>query len=175
MKKGEEPADSDWEELDNMSKINLNGKKCSVNIVPDVENGTAADSDSGMKGVYMTISSSLTLSGIPKDAGKYLVFVSIEDMQGCTAVSNTIPFHVYTGEETLADELVKENLKQYENGKYAWDIMEPWAIKNFGSNVEGEEESVRVPADLEVWFGSKSSSQWLCRGWYLRCDSNRNR
>lgn len=167
VKKGDKPTDSDWEELDNMSKINLNGKKCSISIVPDTANGTAADSDSGMKGVYMTISSALTLSGTPKDAGKYLVSVSIEDMQGRTAVSNTIPFHVYTGEETLADELVTENLDQYANGKYAWDIMEPWAIKNFGSNVEGEEESVRVPADLEAWFGSKSSGLYGYLGYDL--------
>ena len=57
---------------------------------------------------------------------------------------------IYTGEETLAEQIKIENLKQYANGLYAWDIMEPWAIKNFGSNVDGEEESVRVPADLEV-------------------------
>ena len=53
------------------------------------------------------------------------VSVSIEDMQGRTAVSNTLPFHVYTGEETLAEELVTENLKHYAGGKYAWNIMEP--------------------------------------------------
>lgn len=35
--------------------------------------------------------------------------------------------------------------------------MEPWAIKNFGSNVDGEENSVRVPAALEAWFGSHES------------------
>lgn len=48
----------------------------------------------------------------------------------------------------------KENFKDYGNGLYAWDIMEPWAISKFGSNVNGEEESVRVPAYLEAWFGS---------------------
>lgn len=38
--------------------------------------------------------------------------------------------------------------------------MEPWAIKNFGSNVTGEENSVRVPKDLEVWYGSHQSGTY---------------
>ncbi len=167
VKKGSEPADTDWEELDNNSKINLNGSKCSVSILPDTEKGTSSDSDSGMKGVYMTISSDLTLSGTPKDAGSYLISVSITDMQGRTATSNTLPFQVYTGEETLADRLTTDNLKQYANGLYAWDIMEPWAIKNFGSNVEGEENSVRVPKDLEAWFGSHQSGTYGYLGYDL--------
>ncbi len=29
--------------------------------------------------------------------------------------------------------------------------------QNFGSNVDGETESVRVPKDLEAWFGSHES------------------
>lgn len=99
------------------------GSKCSVSIVPDTEKGTSADSDSGMQGVYMTISSDLTLSGTPKDPGSYLVSVSIEDQQGRSAVSNTLPFRIYSGEETLADQMKKENFKDYGNGLYAWDIM----------------------------------------------------
>ena len=160
VEKGKDVADKDWEELDNMAKIKLNGSKCSVNIVPDTEKGTAADSDSGMQGVYMTISSDLTLSGTPKDPGSYLVSVSIEDQQGRSAVSNTLPFRIYSGEETLADQMKKENFKDYGNGLYAWDIMEPWAISKFGSNVNGEEESVRVPAYLEAWFGSHESGTY---------------
>ena len=165
--KGTEPTDADWEELDHSSKINLNGSKCSVSIVPNTEKGTPADSDSGMSGVYMTISSDLTLNGTPKDAGAYLISVSITDTQGRTAVSNSLPFNVYTGEETLADRLTTDNLKQYGNGLYAWDIMEPWAIKNFGSNVEGEENSVRVPKDLEAWFGSHQSGTYGYLGYDL--------
>lgn len=167
VKKGTEPTESDWEELDNMSKINLNGKKCTVNIVPDTDKGTSADSDSGMQGVYMTLSSALSLGGIPKDPGKYLVSVTITDMQGRTATSNTLPFNVYSGEEKLADQLVKDNLKQYAHGKYAWDIMEPWAVSNFGSNVAGEDESVRVPADLEALFGSHVSGTYGYLGYDL--------
>ena len=160
VEKGKDVADKDWEELDNMAKIKLNGSKCSVSIVPDTEKGTSADSDSGMQGVYMTISSDLTLSGTPKDSGSYLVSVSIEDQQGRSAVSNTLPFRIYSGEETLADQMKKENFKDYGNGLYAWDIMEPWAISKFGSNVNGEKESVRVPAYLEAWFGSHESGTY---------------
>lgn len=72
VEKDKEPTDDDWQKLDNNSEIDLNGSKCKVSIVPDVESGTPEDADSGMSGVYMPISSELTLSGTPKDAGKYL-------------------------------------------------------------------------------------------------------
>lgn len=160
VEKVTDPADSDWEALDHLSTIQLEGSKCSVSIVPDVDGGTAVDSDSGMEGVYMTQSSDLTLNGTPKDPGTYLISVSIEDKQGRKATSNTLPFRIYSGEETLAEQIETENLKQYASGLYAWDIMEPWAIKNFGSNVEGQEESVRVPEKLEVWFGSHESGTY---------------
>lgn len=160
VQKDTEPADSDWEALDHQSKIQLEGSKCSVSIVPDVAGGTAENSDSGMEGVYMTLSSDLTLNGTPKDPGTYLISVSIEDNRGRKATSNTLPFRIYKGEETLAEQIKTENLKQYASGLYAWDIMEPWAIKNFGSNVEGQTESVRVPEKLEVWFGSHESGTY---------------
>ena len=158
VKKGNDPTDKDWEELNHQSEIQLVGSKCSVSIVPDASKGMTGTEDSGMKGVYMTLSSDLTLNGTPKNAGSYLVSVHIEDDQGRTADSNELPFRIYTGEETLADQI--KNLKQYSNGLYAWDIMEPWAIKNFGSNVEGQNESVRVPKDLEVWYGSHKSGTY---------------
>lgn len=160
VQKDTEPADSDWEALDHQSKIQLEGSKCSVSIVPDVAGGTAENSDSGMEGVYLTLSSDLTLNGTPKDPGTYLISVSIEDNRGRKATSNTLPFRIYKGEETLAEQIKTENLKQYASGLYAWDIMEPWAIKNFGSNVEGQTESVRVPEKLEVWFGSHESGTY---------------
>ena len=165
--KGVEPTDSDWEALDNDTKINLNPSLCKVNIMPDTASGTAADADSGMEGVYWTISSALSLSGTPKDPGTYLISVTVGDNQGRTATSNALPFRVYTGEETLAGQLVLGNLKRYESGLYAWDIMEPWAIKNFGSNVAGEAESVRVPAELEAWFGSHESGLYGYLGYDL--------
>ena len=165
VEKDAEPMAADWEKLDHQSKISLEGSKCKVNIVPDTASGTKADADSGMKGVYMTLSSDLTLNGVPKDAGSYLVSVHIEDDQGRAANSNSLPFRVYTGEETLADQIKTENLKQYQSGLYAWDIMEPWAIKNFGSNVDGAENSVRVPEKLEVWYGSHESGTYGVLGY----------
>ena len=170
VEKGSEVQDSDWEPLNHQSNISLNGKKCKVNIVPDTESGTPADKVSGMKGVYLTLSSDLTLDGTPKDAGKYLISISVEDDQGRKAVSNALPFVIYTGEETLADQIKTENLKKYSNGLYAWDIMEPWAIKNFGSNVSGETESVRIPKDLEVWFGSHQSGTYGYLGYDITWD-----
>ena len=165
VEKDAEPMAADWEKLDHQSKISLEGSKCKVNIVPDTASGTKDDADSGMKGVYMTLSSDLTLNGVPKDAGSYLVSVHIEDDQGRAANSNSLPFRVYTGEETLADQIKTENLKQYQSGLYAWDIMEPWAIKNFGSNVDGAENSVRVPEKLEVWYGSHESGTYGVLGY----------
>ena len=159
VEKGTDPTDKDWEKLNNESEIRLVGSKCSVSIVPDTSvAGMTADKDSGMKGVYMTLSSDLTLNGTPKDAGSYLISIHVEDNQGRTADSNELPFRIYTGEETLADQI--KNLKPYSNGLYAWDIMEPWAIKNFGSNVKNETESVRVPEKLEVWYGSHQSGTY---------------
>ena len=170
VQKDAEPSDSDWEELDHQSQISLNGSKCSVSIVPDTANGTKTDADSGMKGVYMTLSSDLTLNGTPKDAGSYLISIHVEDNQGRTADSNELPFRIYTGDETLADQIQIKNLKQYVNGLYAWDIMEPWAIKNFGSNVEGKENSVCVPKDLEVWYGSHQSGTYGVLGYDIAWD-----
>ena len=62
VEKDKEPTDDDWQKLDNNSEIDLNGSKCKVSIVPDVESGTLEDADSGMSGVYMPINSDLTLS-----------------------------------------------------------------------------------------------------------------
>ena len=76
VKKESKVQDSDWEPLNHQSNISLNGKKCKVNIVPDTASGTPEASDSGMKGVYLTLSSDLTLDGTPKDAGEYTVRVT---------------------------------------------------------------------------------------------------
>lgn len=133
VNKGTEPADNDWEELDNLSKIKLDGSKCKVDIVPDTANGTPADSDSGMKGVYMTISSNLTLNGTPKDAGTYLVSVSITDDQGRTAVSNTLPFRVYSGDETLAERLKEEKGQVFIKGAEDGDGIGQTALRVDGT------------------------------------------
>lgn len=159
VEKGKELADSDWKELNNDSDINIVGSKSKVNIVPDTSKGTSKDADSGMEGVYLTISSALTLNGTPKDAGDYLISVSVTDDQGRTAESNALPFTIYTGNEKLADRLVLDNLTQTQDGKYMWNIMEPWAIRDFGSNT-GEEESVRIPKDVKAWYGSNESGTY---------------
>ena len=72
---------------------------------------------------------------------------------------------MYTGKELLADQLAEDKLgagtlKQTQDGKYMWDIMEPWVITDFGSNVAGEENSVRVPAGLKAWYGSHQSGTY---------------
>lgn len=167
VEKGTEPADSDWEELDNFAKVNVVGSKSSVNITADTEKGTSADSDSGMRGVYIPIDSAITLNGEPKTPGNYLVSVTVTDDQGRTATSNALPFRVYSGKEALADQITTDKLTQTKDGKYMWDIMEPWAISNFGSNVEGEENSVRVPTDLKAWYGSHQSGTYGKLGYDL--------
>ncbi len=145
VNKGTEPADNDWEELDNLSKIKLDGSKCKVDIVPDTANGTPADSDSGMKGVYMTISSNLTLNGTPKDRGhiwsQYPLPMIRDELQSAIHCRSE-----FIQEMKLLQNVSKEeNFTKYDSGLYAWDIMEPWAISEIGTNVEGEEESVGVP------------------------------
>ncbi len=170
IKKNDTLADSDWKEMDasgsgfDSNKSDFNVKKCTVNIVA----ADGSSKDSGMTGSFWpAISSSLTLSGTPKDAGKYNISLTVIDDQGRTATSNSLPFIIYTGEETLADQIAVGNLKQYASGLYAWDIMEPWSIHNFGSNVPGETESVRVPEKLEVWFGSHQSGTYGYLGYDL--------
>ena len=165
VKKGQEPTEKDWEELDHQSKIRLDPNRCKVDLVSDTAKGTPAGNQSGMEGRYLTLSSSLTLSGTPKDPGHYLVSVSVADQQGRTASSDSLPFTIYSGQEKLADRLKPENLKKYASGHMAWDIMEPWAIREFGSNVSGEDNAVRVPADLEAWFGSHESGTYGVLGY----------
>ncbi len=169
--KGKAVTDEDWIKADASSANGsgyIDGSKCTVSIVPDTAKGTDEDADSGMRGVFMpAISSSVSLDGTPKDAGSYLISVTVTDDQGRTATSDALPFRVYSGEETLADQLKEENFTQYQSGLYAWDIMEPWAISKFGSNVAGETESVRVPKDLEVWFGSHQSGTYGVLGYDL--------
>ena len=38
--------------------------------------------------------------------------------------------------------------------------QEPWSISAFGSNVAGEDESVRVPAEVKAWYGSNTSGTY---------------
>lgn len=167
LPKDQEPEEADWKKLDHSADPSTGYvEQAVVNIVPDTDSGTSEGSDSGMRGVFMpAMSSSLTLDGTPKDPGTYLISVTITDDQGRTATSNALPFRVYTGKELLADQLAEDKLgagtlKQTQDGKYMWDIMEPWVITDFGSNVAGEENSVRVPAGLKAWYGSHQSGTY---------------
>ncbi len=63
-----------------------------------------------------------------------------------------------------------KNLTQTQDGKYMWDIMEPWAIRNFGSNVAGEENSVRVPQEVKAWYGSHTSGTYGYLGYDIPWD-----
>ncbi len=151
------PAEDAWQELGLNSDIQIDPDKTYVSIVPDTEKGTSADSESGLEGIYFTINSGITLIGAPQDPGDYLVSVTITDTQGRTAVSNALPLKIYSGEETLAEMLTVENLTKTADGKYMWKNMEPWTITMFGSNVEGETETIQVPEDLKAWYGSSES------------------
>ncbi len=151
------PGEDAWQELGLNSDIQVDPDRSFVSIVPDTEKGTPADSVSGLEGIYLTLDSGLTLTGAPKDPGDYLVTVTVTDTQGRTAVSNPLPLKIYSGEETLAQMLTVENLTQTADGKYMWKNMEPWTFTVFGSNVEGQAETIRVPKDLKAWYGSSES------------------
>ncbi|MDO4617702.1 MAG: hypothetical protein Q4B03_09690 [Lachnospiraceae bacterium] len=155
--KGSELSSDAWQELGVNSEIQIDPDKTFVSIVPDTEKGTSEDRVSGLEGLYLTIGNELTLIGAPQDPGDYLVTVTITDTQGRTAVSNAIPLKIHSGEETLAEMLTVENLTQTADGKYMWKNMEPWTITVFGSNVEGESETIVVPAGLKAWYGSSES------------------
>lgn len=142
---GEEPDEGDWTLLHETVRVDTTGTM--VNI--DTEN-------SGMRGVYSTYDSSLTLSGSKVGAaGSYPVSVTVMDEKGRVATSNELIFKVYGGNEKLNDQLKLENAKQTADGKYMWD-MEPWVITEFG----GADETVTVPADIKAWYGSHTSGTY---------------
>lgn len=142
--KDEEPADADWAPL-HESGITIDRSSTTINL----------DAASGMKGVYSTYDSSLTLSGTPAQAGEYPISVTLTDDQGRTATSNQLIFKVYSGQEYLADQLILANCTQTADGKYMYD-MEPWAITKFN----GTDSVVTVPADVKAWYGSHTSGTY---------------
>ena len=154
VKKGQVPQDSDWKLL-NESDIRVVSKGSSVNI----ENRTdpAKGNDSGMAGVYSVHDGSVTLAGTPAKPGIYDISVTITDELGRTATSNALPFRIYSGEETLQDQLTLANCTKTADGKYMYD-MEPWAIKNF--TLASGDQTVVVPADVKAWYGSHTSGTY---------------
>lgn len=153
-KKDQEPQDSDWQLL-SKSDIRVKSKGSSVNIVNHGD--SAKGNDSGMAGVYSVHDGSVTLAGTPAKVGMYDISVTITDELGRTATSNTLPFRIYSGEETLQDQLILDNCTKTADGKYMYD-MEPWAIKNF--TLASGDQTVIVPADLKAWYGSHTSGTY---------------
>ena len=154
VKKGQDPQSSDWKLL-NESDIRVVSKGSSVNIANRTD--PAKGNDSGMAGVYSVHDGSVTLAGTPAKPGIYDISVTITDELGRTATSNTLPFRIYSGEETLQDQLTLANCTKTADGKYMYD-MEPWAIKNF--TLPSGDQTVVVPADVKAWYGSHTSGTY---------------
>ena len=154
VKKDQDPQSSDWKLLSE-SDIRVVSKGSSVNIANRTD--PAKDNDSGMAGVYSVHDGSVTLAGTPAKPGIYDISVTITDELGRTATSNTLPFRIYSGEETLQDQLTLANCTKTANGKYMYD-MEPWAIKNF--TLASGDQTVVVPADVKAWYGSHTSGTY---------------
>lgn len=150
----QEPTKDDWKLLSE-SDIRIKSKESSVIIVN--HDDASKGNDSGMAGVYSVHDGSLTLAGTPANAGTYDISVSITDEDGHTATSNSLPFRVFSGEETLKDQLVLSNCTKTADGKYMYD-MEPWAIKNF--TLPSGDQTVVVPADVKAWYGSHTSGTY---------------
>lgn len=154
VKKGQDPQSSDWKLLSE-SDVRVISKGSSVNIVNRTD--PAKGNDSGMAGVYSVHDGSVTLAGTPAKPGIYDISVTITDELGRTATSNTLPFRIYSGEETLQDQLTLANCTKTADGKYMYD-MEPWAIKNF--TLASGDQTVVVPADVKAWYGSHTSGTY---------------
>ena len=154
VKKDQDPQSSDWKLL-NESDIRVVSKGSSVNIANRTD--PAKGNDSGMAGVYSVHDGSVTLAGTPAKPGIYDISVTITDELGRTATSNTLPFRIYSGEETLQDQLTLANCTKTADGKYMYD-MEPWAIKNF--TLPSGDQTVVVPADVKAWYGSHTSGTY---------------
>ena len=154
VKKGQDPQSSDWKLLSE-SDIRVISKGSSVNIANRTD--PAKGNDSGMAGVYSVHDGSITLAGTPAKPGIYDISVTITDELGRTATSNTLPFRIYSGEETLHDQLTLANCTKTADGKYMYD-MEPWAIKNF--TLLSGDQTVVVPADVKAWYGSHTSGTY---------------
>ena len=154
VKKGQDPQSSDWKLLSE-SDIRVVSKGSSVNIANRTD--PAKGNDSGMAGVYSVHDGSITLAGTPAKPGIYDISVTITDELGRTATSNTLPFRIYSGEETLQDQLTLANCTKTADGKYMYD-MEPWAIKNF--TLASGDQTVVVPADVKAWYGSHTSGTY---------------
>ena len=140
----ENPAEEDWKLF---KDLGLSSPEITI------------DSASGMKGVYNPYNSEVTLSGTPKDKGKYEVKAVLKEASGRVTESNSLDFNVYDGNGTLEEYLNVEKygsfFRKMHDGKYIWD-MEPWSISKFG----GTNETVTVPENVKAWYGSHTSGTY---------------
>jgi len=140
----ENPAEDDWKLFKDLG-------------LPSPE--ITIDAASGMKGVYNPFNSEVTLSGTPKDKGKYEVKAVLKETSGRVTESKSLDFNVYDGNGTLEEYLNIEKygsfFRKMQDGKYIWD-MEPWSISKFG----GIDETITVPANIKAWYGSHTSGTY---------------
>ena len=141
----ENPAEEDWKLF----------KDLGLSSLPEI----TINSASGMKGFYNSYNSEVTLSGTPKEKGRYEVKAVLNETSGRVTESNSLYFNVYDGSGTLEEYL---NIEEYgsffrkmPDGKYIWD-MEPWSISKFG----GTNETVTVPENIKAWYGSHKSGTY---------------
>ncbi|MBE6015864.1 MAG: hypothetical protein E7241_10990 [Lachnospiraceae bacterium] len=140
----EQVAEADWHELSLFTKdegavrVNENPMLTKVVIEPDCE---------GVTGSYNIFTGDVILSGKPKKAGTYKVYVVFTDNDGRTATSNSVDFTVNAQDEKLIEHLTLDNCTKTADGKYIYD-QDPWYMKEFGA------ETVTVPKDIKAWYGS---------------------
>ncbi len=141
----EDVPEEAWNKPDyfkNGDLLQVNGASSKIIIDPECE---------GIHGEINQFSGDLFLRGVPKQAGKYKVYVYLDTDKG-SATSNALDFEVYTGNEKLIDQLTYENCTQTADGKYMYD-NKPWYMTEFG----GENETVTIPKDIKAWYGSHAA------------------
>lgn len=143
---------SDWKTLSEDLPVPANEIK--VSISPE---------GSGMVGKIDTYTSELKLSGVPKREGTYKIKITVP-FGGKIIESNELKFRIFNNDVKFNDRLndAKVNFefkKLKEDNKYFWDI-EPWEIKNFG----GTDESVTIPRELKLMWGSHVSGTYSYLG-----------
>lgn len=144
--------ESAWKPLNKIYDFEIDKSKTKINI----------DSASGMKGVYSSYDSSITLSGTPSKIGVYPISVTLADRKGRMVETNTLNFKIYSNNEKLSDHLTIDNAVIFSDGKYKWD-MEPWFIPIFNGN----DEIVTVPQQIKAWYGSHISGTYGELGYYV--------
>ena len=130
-------------------------KGSSVNIANRTD--PAKGNDSGMAGVYSVHDGSITLAGTPAKPGIYDISVTITDELGRTATSNTLPFRIYSGEETLQDQLTLANCTKTADGKQT--IF--FDLSNLGKTWFTDDVIKQIMPHLEKHIGINSTEEFI--------------